>query len=393
MRKVYLDHSATTPVEPRVLEQMLPYFSARFGNASSVHGYGQEALAAVDSARAEVAQALGAAAGEIIFNSGATEGNNTVIKAIARKVHGQDPKRDTIVITNIEHHCVFDSANSMQDEGFKIKLLKVNGEGIVAGSEARKSIDSHTALVSIMHANNEIGTIQPVAEITQVAHAAGALMHTDAVQSFPYIDCDVNELGIDYLTLSAHKFYGPKGVGVLYARRGASYRPYLHGGAQEERRRAGTLNVPGIVGLGAAAQIVAAERGRYAPKLKELRDYFWEQLQNRLGDKVCLNGSASQRLPHNLNVSFQSVEGESMLLGLDLEGIAASTGSACSSQSLEPSHVISAITADVIRSHGSIRFTLGKSNTREEIDYTLAVIAKLYERLSKMSSLKQSNVQ
>ncbi|MFC1722003.1 cysteine desulfurase family protein [Patescibacteria group bacterium] len=383
MKRIYLDHAATTPLDSRVGEKMQPYFSKIFGNASSVHSFGQEADDGVEKAREQAAEFLGAKAGEIIFTSGATEGNNTVIKTVPAILKEKEGK-DHIIILGIEHPCVLDSADYMKKQGFRITTLPVNKQGIVEPTTLEEAIDDKTALVSIMYANNEIGSIQPIAKLSEIAHDKGVLFHTDAVQAINYLNCQVDDLGVDYLTLSAHKFYGPKGVGLIYKRQGAPLSQFMHGGAQENHLRAGTLNVPGIVGLGAAIELAGKEQARRSKHAQKLRDKIIAGIQEKIDD-VLVNGSLDQRLPNNANITFKYVEGESMLLSLDLEGVAVSTGSACSSGSLEPSHVILALGMPKEFSHGSLRFSFGQDNTAAEVDYVLEKLSPIIARLRKMS--------
>ncbi len=380
---IYLDHAATTPLDPEVFKGMKPYFEKKFGNASSVHLFGQEASKGVEKARSLAADFLECASDEIIFTSCATESNNTVLKTVAGKLKREKGKNH-IITTAIEHHCVLETAKFLEKNGFKITFLKVDKEGIVDLEEIKNSITDKTAIISVMYANNEIGTIQPIAEIGKIAKEKKVLFHTDAVQAANYLDCNVNKLNVDYLTLSAHKFYGPKGVGLLYKRKKAPLEPFLHGGAQEKGLRAGTYNVPGIVGLGKALELTKQQRENRTQHCKKLQSKLIKEIENKIKD-VKLNGHREKRLPNNVNMSFKYVEGESMLLNLDMEGIAVSTGSACSSGSLEPSHVLMAIGTSPELSHGSLRFTFGKDNTKKDVDKVLEVLPKIVERLRKLS--------
>lgn len=385
MKRTYLDHAATTPVDSRVLDAMLPFFEEKFGNASSVHSFGQEASQAVERAREQAATFLGAKPGEIIFTSGATEGNNTVIKSVARQLK-QQRGLDRLITTAIEHHCVLESMQALEREGFKVIYLPVGEQGIVSVADFARALTSKTALASIMYANNEIGTIQPIKELTQIAKEKKILFHTDAVQAANYLDCRVDQLGVDYLTLSAHKFYGPKGVGLIYYRTGAPLTPYLHGGAQENHLRAGTLNVPGIVGLGQAIELAQKEQTSRTQHVRHLRDQLITGLKKSIPD-IIINGDQVNRLPNNVNVTIKYVEGESLLLSLDMQGIAVSTGSACSSGSLEPSHVILALGVPKEFSHGSLRFTLGKDNNENDVRAVLKALPSIVSRLRKMSPI------
>jgi len=379
-----MDHAATTPVRPEVVEVMLPYFGTEFGNASSVYGWGRRAHQALDQARDTVAELLGAASNEIIFTSGGSEGANLAIKGVA---WAYQTKGKHIITSAIEHHAVLDTALWLKKHGFEVTILPVDEEGFVSPAEVEKALRPDTILVSIMHANNEVGTIQPIAEIGAIVRKHGAFFHTDAVQTAGVLDLNVEELNVDLLSLSAHKFYGPKGVGTLYVRKGVRLDPLIHGGAQERRRRAGTENVAGIVGLAKAFELAREERVAENARLTKLRDRLIEGLQTIPSSKV--NGSLSQRLPNNVNVCFQYIEGESMLLNLDLRGIAASSGSACTSGSLDPSHVLLAMGLTHEIAHGSLRLTLGRDNTESDVDFVLQEIPVIVERLRKMSPLYQ----
>ncbi|HHT69335.1 MAG TPA: cysteine desulfurase NifS [Firmicutes bacterium] len=384
MTEIYMDHAATTPVRPEVVEVMLPYFGTEFGNASSVYGWGRRAHQALDQARDTVAELLGAASNEIIFTSGGSEGANLAIKGVA---WAYQTKGKHIITSAIEHHAVLDTALWLKKHGFEVTILPVDEEGFVSPAEVEKALRPDTILVSIMHANNEVGTIQPIAEIGAIVRKHGAFFHTDAVQTAGVLDLNVEELNVDLLSLSAHKFYGPKGVGTLYVRKGVRLDPLIHGGAQERRRRAGTENVAGIVGLAKAFELAREERVAENARLTKLRDRLIEGLQTIPSSKV--NGSLSQRLPNNVNVCFQYIEGESMLLNLDLRGIAASSGSACTSGSLDPSHVLLAMGLTHEIAHGSLRLTLGRDNTESDVDFVLQEIPVIVERLRKMSPLYQ----
>lgn len=383
MKTIYLDHAATTPVDPRVLKKMIPYFQDQFGNASSVHRLGQEASQAVEKAREQAAEFLGARPEEIVFNSGATEGNNTVIKTVARQLKKQKGL-DHLITSAIEHHCVLETMQSLEKEGFKVTYLPVGQPGIVSPEDFRRALTPQTSLASIMYANNEIGTIQPIAELARLAKERRVLFHTDAVQAANYLDCRVDQLGVDYLTLSAHKFYGPKGVGLLYRRTGAPLTPYLHGGAQENHLRAGTLNVPGIVGLGEAIALTRSEQAQRRKQAGRLSTKLRVGLTEKIPD-LLINGDTKRRLPNNVNITIKYVEGESLLISLDLKQIAVSTGSACSSGSLQPSHVILALGVPKEFSHGSLRFTVGQDNTLDDIETVIKDLPPIVSRLRKMS--------
>ncbi len=383
MRFVYLDHAATTPTHPEVAEAMIPYIRERYGNPSSIYTIGRETREAVEAARRQVADALGANPEEIIFTSGGTEADNHAIEGI---LYGNREGKDHIVTTSIEHHAVLEACHYMEKRGFKVTYLPVDGQGLVDPEEVRKNITPRTALVSVMHANNEIGTIQPIKEISRITREAGVYLHVDAVQTVGALDVDVNDLGVDLLAVSAHKLYGPKGVGCLYVRRGTRMDSFIHGGAQERNRRAGTENVPGIIGFGKAMELARMERKKRTEHLVPLREKLIEGILGSIPD-CFLNGHPKQRLPNNVNVRFKYIEGESICLNLDFLGIAASTGSACSSESLEPSHVLIAIGVSPEDAHGSVRFTLGRDNSEEDIDYVLEKLPAIVEKLRAMSPL------
>ena len=382
MKTVYLDHAATTPIRDEVLEAMLPYLKEQYGNASSVHRFGREAKKALDQARETVAEVLNAGFNEIIFTSGGTESNNLAIKGAAQA----NRKRGNHIITScIEHPAVLNPMKELEKDGFEVTYLPVSEEGLVSVEDFQNALRDDTILVSIMHANNEIGTIQPIAAIGKIARGKGVLMHTDAVQSVGSMDVDVQALNVDLLTLSAHKLYGPKGVGALYVRRGVRLIPQLHGGVQERRRRAGTENTAGIIGLAEALKLAKAELDVEVPRIQKLRDRLLDGILQIPHTR--LNGSRTERLPHNINVCFEFIEGESLLLNLDLKGIAGSSGSACTSGSLEPSHVLLAIGLPHEIAHGSLRLTLGRANTDADIDYVLECLPPIVERLRQMSPL------
>ncbi len=383
MRRVYLDNAATTPTDPRVLEAMLPYFTDVFGNPSSIYLEGREARKAVDLARSRIAEALGANPDEIILLSGGTEADNLAIKGAA---YSPSAKGNHIITSAVEHHAVLETCHLMEKNGFEVTYVPVDGYGMVDPEVVRKALRPTTILISVMHANNEIGTIQPVGEISRIAREAGVLMHTDAVQTVGALPVDVRELGVDLLSVSSHKLYGPKGIGCLYVRKGVRLRPILQGGAQERKRRAGTENVPGIVGFGKATELAAAEQSSRAEQMIRLRDELIRGLLESMPE-VNLNGHPELRLPNNVNIAIKYVEGESICLNLDFAGIAASSGSACSSDSLEPSHVLLAIGMSAENAHGSLRFSLGKSTTDEDIDYVKEKLPPIIEKLRAMSPL------
>ncbi|MFL5800598.1 MAG: cysteine desulfurase NifS [Roseiflexaceae bacterium] len=378
-RYIYLDHAATTPVDERVLAAMLPFFSERFGNPSSIHRLGRAALEALDEARETVAAILGASRKEIIFTGGGSEADNLAIKgvALARREAG---KGAHIITSAIEHHAVLHVVEQLAAFGFESTLLPVDCDGLVSPDDLRAAIRPDTVLASIMYANNEIGTVQPLAELGAICHERGVLLHTDAVQAAGSLALDVDELNVDLLTLAAHKFYGPKGVGALYVRRGVPLLPLINGGGQERRRRAGTENIAGIVGMAAALRLAEERRPSYVEHCAALRDRLIAGIRARIPDAY-LNGHPTRRLPNNANLAFDGVEGESVLLLLDQQGIAASSGSACTSGALEASHVLLALGLPHERAIGTVRFTAGKDTTAEEIDYVLDVLPQLIEQL------------
>lgn len=386
MKRIYLDYAATTPTDPRVVSEMQPYFSEIFGNPSSLHHFGQEAKGAVEIAREKIASLINAKPEEIVFTSGGTESDNFAIKGVA---FANEKNGNHIITSTIEHHAVIEPCKFLEKRGFLITYVPVDEFGLVNPIDVKNAITDKTILISIMHANNEIGTIEPIEEIGKIAKNKGIYFHADAVQSAGAISIDVNNLNVDLLSMSAHKLYGPKGVGALYVRRGTKMVPFMHGGSQEKNRRGSTENVPGIIGFGKACEIAINEMGEYAKKISHLRDKLISGLMNKISDCV-LNGDPIKRLPNNVNVCLKYIEGESMLLNLDMEGIAASTGSACSSAMLEPSHVLLAIGKPHELAHGSIRFTLGHQTTEKDVDYVLEVFPRIVEKLRKMSPLYKS---
>ena len=388
MKRIYLDHAATTPLDPQVLEKMMPYLTGNFGNPSSIHFFGREARKAVEDARVVVAKEIGAdGLQEIIFTGGGSESDNLAIKGVAL---ANRERGNHIITSAIEHHAVFDTAHSLEKQGFQVTYLPVDGTGLVRVEDLVNSLTDRTILVSIMHANNEVGTIQPIGEIGRVLRERKILFHTDAVQTVGTIPVNVKDLSVDLLSMAAHKFYGPKGVGALYVRKGVKMAPVIHGGAQERNRRAGTENVAGIVGLAAALQLANQHMAENQPRITGLRDYLIDKVLADF-EHVCLNGHRTKRLPGNANFSFEFIEGESLLLNLDLKGIAASSGSACTSGSLEPSHVLLGMGICHEIAHGSLRLSIGKSNTREEIDYVLEVLPEIVIKLRDMSPLYNSS--
>jgi len=386
VKRIYLDYAATTPAHPEVMKAMLPYFTESFGNPSSIHSYGQEAKDAIERARSKVAALIGAKSEEIVFAGSGTEADNFAVKGVALS---RQAKGNHIITSSIEHHAVLETCKFMEKQGFSVTYLPVDGYGMVDPNDVKKAITKKTILVSIMHANNECGTIEPVAQIGNIAREAEIYFHTDAVQTVGHIPLDVNKLNVDLLSISAHKLYGPKGVGAFYIRKGTRISPFMHGGNQERGRRASTENVPGIVGFGKAAEIAQQEMLEEAQKLTALRDRLIEGILRGI-EYTQLNGHPVTRLPNNVNVSINYVEGESILLNLDLDGICASTGSACTSADLEPSHVLVAMGLPHLQAHSSLRFTLGKWTTEEEINKVLEVLPGIVSKLRAMSPLMKT---
>lgn len=386
MKRIYLDHAATTPVHPEVMKVMLPYFSEHFGNASTLYSYGQEAKEAMEEARSKIAALIGAKSSrEIFFTSGGTESDNF---AICGTAWANQDKGNHIITTSIEHHAVLNTCKFMEKRGFKVTYLPVDKYGLVDPEDVKKAITDKTILISIMQANNEVGTIEPIAEIGKIAKEKEIYFHTDAVQSFGHIPISVDELNVDLLSASAHKLYGPKGVGMLYIRKGTKIVPFMYGGEQENRRRASTENVAGIVGFGQACELAAQHIEEESTRLVSLRDKLIKGLLEKI-EFTQLNGHPTRRLPGNVNVSLKYVEGESMLLKLDGKGICASSGSACTSSILEPSHVLTAMGIPPEIAHSSLRFTLGRENTKDDIDYVLEVLPEIVKGLRLMSPLYQ----
>ena len=383
MKRIYVDYAATTPTHPEVVKAMLPFFSETFGNPSSIHSCGQEARTAVEAARGKLADLIGARSEEIVFTSGGTESDNFAVKGVA---YANESRGRHIVTTPIEHHAVLEPCHFLEKAGYRLTLLPVDQYGRVDPAEVKKAIAPDTILVSIMHASNEVGTVQPLAEIGKITREAGVYLHTDAVQTVGHLPIRVNELNVDLLSLSGHKLYGPKGVGAIYIRRGTRITPFMQGGGQEEGRRGSTYNVPGIVGLGKAAEIASQELDQEAERLTAMRDRLIRGIQEKVPYSK-LNGHPSQRLPNNANLSIAFVEGEATLLTLDFQGICASTGSACSSESSEPSHVLTAMAIPPELARCSLRFTLGKWTTEAEIDRVLEVLPGVIRQLREVSPL------
>ena len=381
MKRIYLDHAATTAVDPEVVKAMLPYFGERFGNASTLYSYGQEAREAMEEARGKIARFIGAKKPqEIVFTSGGTESDNYAICGIA---WANQKKGNHIITTSIEHHAVLNTCKLLGKMGFKVTYLPVDSYGLVDPDEVKKNITPKTILITIMHANNEVGTIEPIAEIGRIAREKGIYFHTDAVQSLGHIPVNVDELQVDLLSASAHKLYGPKGVGILYIRKDTRIESFLHGGDQENRRRAGTENVAGIVGFGKACELADRDMEKKAQRLSFLRDKLITGILEKI-EFSQLNGHPTKRLPGNVNVSIKYVEGESILLKLNAKNICASSGSACTSSILEPSHVLTAMGVPHDVAHSSLRFTLGRENTEEDVDYALEVLPDIVKGLRLM---------
>ncbi len=389
---VYLDHAGTTPTDPRVLEAMLPYFTGLYGNPSSMHTVGQEARYALDGARERVAKVLHCRAGEIVFTGSGTESDNAAISGVATAL---EETGNHIITSTVEHHAVLHTCQYLENIGFDVTYLPVDPFGMVHPEQVYDAITERTTMVTVMYANNEIGTINPIAEISKaVARRASELertivMHTDGVQAAGFLDLNLRNLGVDMMSLSGHKFYGPKGTGALYIRRGTPLLPLIQGGGQERERRSGTENIPGIIGFSAALEAADAQREEVSVHCTGLRDRIIQHIAENIPD-CRLNGHETQRLPNNVNFSFVGIEGEAILLGLDAAGIAASSGSACSSGSLEPSHVLLALAQSAELARGSLRVSLGRENTVEEVDYFLGVLDRLVPQLRKLPTLATS---
>ncbi len=388
MRKVYLDHAATTPAHPKVVEAMMPYFTGKFGNPSNLHDVGREAKDAVEEARGKTAALIGARPEEILFTSSGAESNNFAIKGLAQ-AYSQKGKH--IIVSQIEHFSILHPAKTLEKSGFAVTYLETDKDGLVDPGDVEKAITRDTILVSVMHANNEIGTIEPIEQIAKITKEKGVLFHTDAVASAGWVPVDVKALGVDALSLSGHQFYGPKGAAALFLRKGVRIKPLLEGGIQEDGRRAGTENVPAIVGLGKAAELAAAELPRRMSYVSSLRDRLQKGLLEKI-DHTVVNGHPTRRLPHNLNVSMWYVEGESMLLFLNMEGVSVSSGSACTSRSLKASHVLVCIGTDAAVANGTLLMTLGTGNTADDIDYVIEKLPPIVQRLREMSPLYEDMI-
>jgi cysteine desulfurase len=381
MERLYFDHNATTPVAAEVVEAMLPCFSQAYGNASSIHFFGQQAKLLLERARRQTASLLGCRPAEIVFTSGGTEANNLAILGVVRS---SSRTRRHVITTAIEHPCVLDACRQLEREGVEVTRVRVGSDGVVSPDDIRAALKPHTVLVSVMHANNEIGTVQPIQEISAAAHSAGVLMHSDGVQSAGKIPVDVRELGVDFYAFSGHKIYGPKGAGALYVRKAARLQSILFGGHQERGRRPGTENVAGAVGLGAAAELARRELLADAARVERLRDRLERAVLERI-PFTGINGAKARRVPNTTNIYFDCLEGEAMVIALDLKGMAVSTGSACSSGSVEPSHVLTAIGLDAARARASIRFSLGRQNTDEQVDALVGAVEAAAAHLRKLS--------
>jgi cysteine desulfurase len=385
-RRIYLDHNATTPVHPEVLEAMLPYYKDKFGNPSSIHSFGREVKVALEESREKVAKLINADPGEIYFTSGGTESDNLAVKGTAFE---NRKKGKHIITSKIEHHAILESCKFLEKEGFEVTYLPVDKYGFVDSDDLKKALREDTILVSIMHANNEVGTIQPLEELCKITKEKGAYFHTDAVQSVGKIPLDVQRLNVDMLSMSGHKIYGPKGMGAIYIRKGTRVTSWAHGGHHERSRRAGTENIPGIVGFAKAMEIAQRDMQEQSKYLKNLTETFYQKLTQTISD-VILNGHLEKRIPNTLNLSFKAVEGESIILSLDLKGVAVASGSACTSGTLEPSHVLSAMGISPEIAQGAIRFSFGRGNTMEDVEYVVGILPEIVSRLRAMSPLYAS---
>ena len=384
MKQVYLDHCATTPIDPRVLDAMMPYYSGEYGNASSIHGYGRRARQALEESRERIAQFLGAKYDELFFTSGGTESDNYAIYGIARA--SRTDRRSSIMTTAIEHHAILDPVASLRAEGIVSKTIDVDRDAMIDPDDVRRKLDDDVFFVSIVHANNEVGTIEPIETIAPICREKGIVFHTDAVQSVGKIPVNVTELGVDLLSLSAHKIYGPKGIGALFIRKGTKIESFIKGGAQESNRRAGTENVPLAVGFAKAIELCLHQMADDHSRILRLKELLREKIRKQFDD-VIVNGHVSKSLPHVLNVSFDSskrlVDGEALIMGLDLHGVAVTSGSACASGSLQPSHVLLAMGRDELTARATIRFSLGRGTTEDEINYTVDALKEVVARAEK----------
>ncbi len=389
MKHIYLDNSATTRLDDEVLKEMMPYLTEEYGNASSIYKLGRNTRNAVETAREKIAKAINAEPDEIYFTSGGTESDNTTIRGIA---YNNKKKGNHIITSKIEHPAILETCKQLEKEGFEITYLNVDKNGIIDFEQLKNSIKETTILISIMFANNEIGTLQPIKEIGTIARENNIYFHTDSVQAVGSIKIDVKKMNIDSLSMSAHKFYGPKGIGALYIKKGITFQKFMNGGHQERNKRAGTENVPAIVGMGKAIEIAYRDLEKHTKQIKELRDYYINQVKEKI-PYIKINGDMEKRLPGNSNISFRFIEGEGLLLNLDLKGICASSGSACTSGSLDPSHVLLAIGLPHEIAHGSLRISIGKYNTKEEIDYLVENLVEIVGRLREMSPLYEKFIE
>lgn len=384
MREVYLDYSATTPVKKEVLDEMLPYYMDGFGNPSSLYEKGEESKAALDKARDRVAKLINSNPSEVFFTSCGSEADNWALFGVADALK---EKGNHIITTAIEHHAILHTGEFLEKHGYEVTYLPVLPDGSVDPAVFEAAITDKTILASVMYVNNEIGTVQPIKELAEIAHKHGVVFHTDAVQALGNVDCDVKNLDVDLMSMSGHKIYAPKGVGALYIKKGTKISNFLFGGAQESKRRAGTENVAGIVAFGKAAELAYENFDKHVKHCSELRDYMISEIEKRISD-VCINGNREKRHPGNVNVTFKKIEGESILILLNSNGISVSTGSACSSKSLQPSHVLMAIGVNEEDIHGTIRFTVGDFTTKEDVDYTLDILENIVKRLREISAIR-----
>ena len=388
LRRVYIDHNATTPVAPEVVQAMMPFLTEAYGNASSIHSWGQRARAGVEQARRQVAALIGAREKEVVFTSGGTEADNLALRGVVGAAGRPHPH---VVTTTIEHHAVLNTCQALEAEGVRVTYVDVSAEGVVNPEDIRRALAPETVLITVMHANNELGTVQPIAEVARMARERKIAFHTDAVQSAGKLPLDVKALGMDLLSLSAHKLYGPKGTGALYVRRGLRLKPLFFGGHHERDRRPGTENVAGIVGFGAAAELARQHLEEEGERLAKLRDQLEQSILERVSH-ASVNGGGAPRTPNTTNIYFDFVEGEALVIALDLKGIACSTGAACSAGAVEPSHVLSAIGLSAERARASMRFSLGRQTTREDIDYIVETLPGAVEHLRALSPLYKKPV-
>ncbi|MEE1039063.1 MAG: cysteine desulfurase NifS [Eubacterium sp.] len=385
MRQVYLDYSATTPVKEEVLQEMLPYFTEKFGNPSSIYSIGEESKLAIDKARERVAKLINADPKEVIFTAGGSESDNWALEGV---VDALKDKGNHIITTYVEHHAILHTAEYLEKHGIDVTYVNIGADGRIDPAEIEAAITDKTVLISVMFVNNEIGSVQPIKEIAEIAKKHGVTFHTDAVQALGNVHIDVKELGVDLMSMSSHKIYGPKGVGAMYIKKGTKISNFVHGGAQEMKKRAGTENLPGIVGFGKAAEMAMEGLDAHIEHCSSLRNYFVEQVLNTIPE-TRVNGTMEHRHPGNANISFNFIEGESILMLLDMNGISVSTGSACSSKSLKPSHVLSALGLPLENMHGTIRFTVGDFTTKEDIDYVVEKLTEIVNKLRELSPVSK----